>query len=651
MSAARRPGRRASWALLALVPVLLGAVRVPEEAAGPRREAYYLYSLAQQSLLERDYRSALLQLERAAARDASPSLLLELAQLRLSMNDVDGAAAVAETALAGGDDPDLRKLLGDVYLSRAREGSAPESNLALAVESYAAALRQRPDDVEACRALAEIHYHTGRLDEVRALLRGFAGNAGLDVPLALLLGKTELRTGRLNEAEEILVDLAGRAPGSLEVTDALAVLYEQREKYDEAIVLYRMLLAREGAPAAYLHDRIGSLHLLAGRYRDAVRELEEARRLEPDDVRGLLALAQAYDGAGEPAPALERYDRALRIAPDHLEARFYRARLLQGQGRVAAALAGYEALIATATTAGAIGEREAAVLALAHTQIGLIRLNLKDHAGAARAFEAALDSSADPGPEPFLLLARARLEGGDAAGAGRVLDEGVRRHPDDLDLRVFGGEMLLAAGRAREAGELFEALLRGAGRSAEAYGRVGEAYLRRKRYQPADAILAEATRRHPEDDALWFARGAALERLGRTREAERLLERAIRLNPENAMALNYLGYMLADRGQRLPEAEALVQRALAIDPGNPAYLDSLGWAQFRQGRNAEAEASLRAALERDDTDPTIREHLGDLLMSAGRTDEAVTEWEEALRRGHEEPARVRDKIARARGGR
>ncbi|HKN46598.1 MAG TPA: tetratricopeptide repeat protein, partial [Candidatus Polarisedimenticolia bacterium] len=163
-----------------------------------------------------------------------------------------------------------------------------------------------------------------------------------------------------------------------------------------------------------------------------------------------------------------------------------------------------------------------------------------------------------------------------------------------------------------------------------------------------ESILKEGTRRHPESDGLFFARGAAVERLGRIGEAERYLTRAIRLNPKNAMALNYLGYMLADRGVKLKESIAYVERALEIDPRNPAYLDSLGWAQYRLSLFEPAEKNLRDALRYDRGDPTIMEHLGDLLMITGRIEEAVQEWESALAHGHEESQRLRDKMERAR---
>jgi len=114
------------------------------------------------------------------------------------------------------------------------------------------------------------------------------------------------------------------------------------------------------------------------------------------------------------------------------------------------------------------------------------------------------------------------------------------------------------------------------------------------------------------------------------------------------MALNYLGYMLAQRGRRLPDSVLYVERAVALDPENPAYLDSLGFALFKLNRFQPAEEMLRAALRYDSFDPAIRDHLGDLLVATGRTAEAMREWEAAIANGHEEPERIRAKVSRAR---
>ena len=102
------------------------------------------------------------------------------------------------------------------------------------------------------------------------------------------------------------------------------------------------------------------------------------------------------------------------------------------------------------------------------------------------------------------------------------------------------------------------------------------------------------------------------------------------MDPANAMTLNYLGYMLADKGIRLPEALKLIRKAVELEPMNGAYLDSLGWAYFKLGEYELAEENLRQAVERDQTDPTVHDHLGDLYEKTGRIRLAAAQWELSL---------------------
>ena len=102
-------------------------------------------------------------------------------------------------------------------------------------------------------------------------------------------------------------------------------------------------------------------------------------------------------------------------------------------------------------------------------------------------------------------------------------------------------------------------------------------------------------------------------------------------NRRNANALNYLGYMLAVRGEQLDEAIRLVRRALDAEPDNGAYLDSLGWAHFRKGDLDEAEKYLVAAAAKLPENSEIQDHLGDLHARKGRLPEAIAAWTRALK--------------------
>jgi Flp pilus assembly protein TadD len=103
------------------------------------------------------------------------------------------------------------------------------------------------------------------------------------------------------------------------------------------------------------------------------------------------------------------------------------------------------------------------------------------------------------------------------------------------------------------------------------------------------------------------------------------------MNPVNAAAANYLGYMLADRGVRLEESVQYIRKALDLEPNNGAYLDSLGWAYYKIGKYDLAEVNLEKAAKLVSNDPTIHEHLGHVYLRVGKKKQALQEWERALK--------------------
>lgn len=130
--------------------------------------------------------------------------------------------------------------------------------------------------------------------------------------------------------------------------------------------------------------------------------------------------------------------------------------------------------------------------------------------------------------------------------------------------------------------------------------------------------------------------------------AERTLRDVLKVTPSNPIALNNLGYFLAERGERLEEAAEMIGQALKIDPRNPSYLDSLGWVYFKLGKLSEAEKSLTDAARIDADSSTIREHLGDVYKQKGDQAKARSYWEKALRLASEDPEieRLKKKLGR-----
>ncbi len=128
--------------------------------------------------------------------------------------------------------------------------------------------------------------------------------------------------------------------------------------------------------------------------------------------------------------------------------------------------------------------------------------------------------------------------------------------------------------------------------------------------------------------------------------AETTLREIIKNSPQNPIALNNLGYFLAERGEKLDEALNLIKKALELSPNNPSYLDSLGWTYFKLGQFDEAEQNLKNALRYDDTSSTIQEHLGDIYQKQGKADLAKNYWQKALNLAYEteDAARLKSKL-------
>jgi Flp pilus assembly protein TadD len=119
------------------------------------------------------------------------------------------------------------------------------------------------------------------------------------------------------------------------------------------------------------------------------------------------------------------------------------------------------------------------------------------------------------------------------------------------------------------------------------------------------------------------------EKLDRVDEAEKRLSKLVELKPDDAQALNALGYTLVDRTSRTQEGFDLIEKAHKLSPADPFILDSMGWALFRLGRLQEAEDYLRRALAQR-TDPEIAAHLGEVLWAKGDRDNARAVWQPQL---------------------
>ena len=216
-----------------------------------------------------------------------------------------------------------------------------------------------------------------------------------------------------------------------------------------------------------------------------------------------------------------------------------------------------------------------------------------------------------------------------------VARKAVAADPKDRDLKLMLAGELADQGQPDEGLAMAKSLLDGA-KPDEQRGiwlAIGQMNVRLKRWKDAEDAFDKAeplTTKKEDRTYLFFLSGELAERQKHMDQAEQYFHQALRLDPENAMTLNYLGYMWADKGSKLPEALKMIQKAVEIEPMNGAYLDSLGWVYFKMGEYELAEDNLRQAVNRDQTDPTVHMHLGDLYEKTGRIRLAAAQWELSL---------------------
>jgi tetratricopeptide (TPR) repeat protein len=208
-----------------------------------------------------------------------------------------------------------------------------------------------------------------------------------------------------------------------------------------------------------------------------------------------------------------------------------------------------------------------------------------------------------------------------------------------FDARLRIADMLGLAGKTDQAIEHLDAMLKGSqsdGTLVRIYIAKGELLRQAHRYEDAMAVFNTALGIVPDNSDLLYARALVAERLGRIDQLEADLKIILKTEPDNAHALNALGFTLADQTDRYQEAYDYLKRAIEIMPEDPAIIDSLGWVYYRMGNYEEAIRLLRTALSHFD-DAEIAAHLGEVLWVSGDQQEARGIWQEALKKSPDDP--------------
>ncbi len=486
------------------------------------------------------------------------------------------------------------------------------------------------------------------LSHLRRALSEDPGSPYLRLRIAELL----LAGGRLAEALKITRAALRVAPSyarSYVVLGRLLAVHQPRRALP---VLQRALRMDPDNEQAHLWLARVWLRLGNAKGERAVLERLLKRRL--DNAEALFGLARSWARVGRRARTIGLLERLLRAHPFAVLPRLLLSRQLLQQGRVAKAgralLDAMEASADDPLVAQELfrlyrvsGQKQQAddlvklmgVHASARflTFVATLYDSLSQPASALRAVKRALQQDGRFGPA-LALQARLILRSRGPRAALATL----RRITGGRSLaavRVAQAEILENEGRPRAAIRLIRKTLRKKPRKPELQETLALIYARQGRVTDALRAATAAGRlrnRAPDDAGQRYFLALVLEEAGQFSRSSRITRRLIRDDPDDAQALNLLGYALAERSQNLPEAVRLLQRAQQINPLSPFILDSLGWARHRQGLHRQAVTLLRRATLADSRLAEPWDHLGDALGALGRGTEAVRAYRRALAR-------------------
>ena len=598
--------------------------------------SYYHFSLAKLYHLNEAYSDAVKEFERALESDPeSISLHTEFAKSLVQMGEIARAVEICQKAAdLDPKDPEPHNILGGIYFSY---GGRKTQMREKALAEFKKVLELKPDHFDALQSAAELYREIGRYEEaveVYDKLREVSpGSFG-----AYFFGAQALRKlGRSEEAIRVLEAGLRIRDDVPEYLLELGHLYEENNQLEKAINLYKQGLENSSKADLRLTHRTGLALMMAGRFDEAIPLLEKIVRVSPEAG---IDLARALRGEKRLQEAVEVLEDVLRRDPHEVEANFELAKTLVILGERERARAKFEYLTRMEDP------RAEAYRNVFKTNLALVY----EEEGRFDEAIALLEEVVEEDPENVdakLTLFFAYKEGSRVEPALTLTDQLLKENENEPYILIARAQALAADERLDEGAKLLVARSAKTSEPELLLVAASQLYFGQEMFQKAEAVVKEGLVDYPKSERLRFQLGAIYERVSDFDAAEGEFKKILDRNPDDADVLNYLGYMLVDRGVRLEEATDYIRRAVELDPYNGAYLDSLGWAYFKQDDWRQAEVYLQKAIRLNRSDPVIFEHLGDLYSKLEKPDRAREYYERSItyQEKLEETERVKKKLS------
>ena len=368
---------------------------------------------------------------------------------------------------------------------------------------------------------------------------------------------------------------------------------------------------------------------------DALHAYQEISTADPQDAQALAKIAECQRREGHYEQALATLKRAQALSTDSDEILFNESLTLDALGRYPESSKLLEGLVArSAKPDNNYNDGEKNNRSIFLDRLANVDREQNRTEAAVAAYKQMIPLGGEFAERGYQGQVDAYRDAKHYDKATEAAREAAKAMPANKTIQLMLALQLADTNHAEEGIRLANAQLKHTADDRDVYLALAQIDTRLRRWKDAneDIDKAAAIPAHGDDDSRYvlFLRGSLEERQKHYDAAEEQFRKVLALDPNNSMTLNYLGYMLADRGMKLPDALAMIQKAVELDPQRYEYLDSLGWAYFKLGQYSLAEENLRKASERESTDPTVHDHLGELYEKTGRLRLAVGQWDQSL---------------------
>ncbi|WP_432738774.1 tetratricopeptide repeat protein [Maridesulfovibrio sp. FT414] len=524
---------------------------------------------------------------------------------------------------------DYRSLLGQLYSMGMNNPKVQEQ--AAIVQKEALEVLNRIISVEPSVQLYvdkfAIYWTARDLDEARATLKEALEKYPYNRDLTISLANTYLVDGRNNAAESVLIEYLRKKPSDLAVTTHLARIYLEQKKFAQALDILKVIPQEKRDPQIhYLH---GKASARLGLTKQAIRSFNKAVEAKPDFIEAWGELAYLHELEKDYSEAERIYYKMLDL-PD--TSSHIRLRLIELSLKLNNPDQGLRLVLEGPRNNGFLLEAAQAFLsAKFYGQASTI-----------------LDIFALQKPIPdayYFFKSSIAYEGEDDPAKALEYLNKIKPESEHFDRSLqFKAHLLMDLKRRDEALKVIRL-------GQEKYPDAANFYLLEAALHSeagendlADKALLLGNKNSPNNPQILFQLGVSEERKGNIDKTIAYMEQIISSYPDHADALNFVGYLLADRNQQLDRALVLISRANKLEPDNGYIIDSLAWVNYKLGNFEEAFKQIKRATSIRPNQAELWDHYGDIALAMDNKKEAAKGYRKALKLKPKNSAEIKKKL-------